>query len=93
MSTRHVKELFSQTAIYGIGLVVNKVLSFVLLPLFTYYYSPAELGAYNIVQSIWFFLILFYLYGQETAFIKFFIDEKVKENKTTIYSTTLVLLS
>lgn len=93
MSNKHIKDLFSQTTIYGVGLLANKAISFVLLPLYTYYFSPAELGAYNIVQSIWLFVILFYLYGQETSFIKIFIDGKNEEEKTEVYSTTLIMLS
>lgn len=93
MSNKHIKDLFSQTTIYGVGLIANKAISFVLLPLYTYYFSPAELGAYNIVQSIWLFVILFYLYGQETSFIKIFIDGKNEEEKTEVYSTTLIMLS
>ena len=93
MSNKHIKDLFSQTTIYGVGLLANKAISFVLLPLYTYYFSPAELGAYNIVQSIWLFVILFYLYGQETSFIKIFIDGKDVNEKTEVYSTTLIMLT
>ncbi len=91
--SRHVKELFSQTAIYGIGLFANKAISFLLLPLYTFCFAPAELGVYNIVQSVWLFVILIYIYGQETAFIKFFIDSRDDSEKKTVYSTTLIMLS
>lgn len=93
MSGKSVKDLFSQTTIYGVGLLANKAISFVLLPLYTFYFSPSELGAYNIVQSLWMFIILFYLYGQETSFIKFFIDGHGDSEKKEIYSTTLILLT
>ncbi len=91
--SKHVKDLFSQTTIYGIGLFANKAISFVLLPLYTYYFAPSELGVYNIVQSVWLFIILIYLYGQETAFIKFFIDAENEREKKNIYSTTLIMLA
>ncbi|MCU0373607.1 MAG: oligosaccharide flippase family protein [Ignavibacteria bacterium] len=92
MNDNHLKNLFSQTAVYGIGLLANKAVSFVLLPLYTFYFAPADLGSFNIAQSLWMFAILFYLYGLETAFIKFFIDGKDDVEKKTIYSTTLILL-
>ncbi|MCI0474092.1 MAG: oligosaccharide flippase family protein, partial [Ignavibacteria bacterium] len=38
------------------------------------------------------FVILFYLYGLETSFIKLFIDGKDDKEKKTIYSTTLILI-
>ena len=93
MSGKNIKDLFSQTTIYGVGLLANKAISFVLLPLYTFYFSPSELGAYNIVQSLWMFIILFYLYGQETSFIKLFIDGKDDAEKKSIYSTTLIMLT
>jgi O-antigen/teichoic acid export membrane protein len=92
LSDNHLKNLFSQTAVYGIGLLANKAVSFVLLPLYTFYFAPADLGSFNIAQSLWMFVILFYLYGLETSFIKLFIDGKDDREKKTIYSTTLILL-
>lgn len=89
----HIKELFSQTAIYGVGIMLNKFLSFLLIPIYTYYFSPSDLGLYNLIQSLWLFIILIYVYGMETSFIKFFIDAKEVERKTKIYSTSLLLIS
>jgi O-antigen/teichoic acid export membrane protein len=89
----HIKELFSHTAIYGIGIMLNKVLSFLLIPIYTYFFSPSDLGLYNLIQSLWLFIILIYVYGMETSFIRFFIDAKEDKIKTEIYSTTLILIS
>lgn len=89
----HIKELFSHTAIYGIGIMLNKVLSFLLIPIYTYFFSPADLGLYNLVQSLWLFIILIYVYGMETSFIRFFIDAKEDKSKSEIYSTSLLLIS
>ena len=93
MIKSQVKELFSQTAIYGVGILLNRSLSFLLLPIYTYFFSPGELGLYNLIQSIWLFVILIYVYGMETSLIKFFIDAKDDENKKEIYSTTLILIT
>lgn len=89
----HIKELFSHTAIYGVGIMLNKILSFLLIPIYTYYFSPPDLGLYNLIQSLWLFIILIYVYGMETSFIKFFIDAKEDSIKTEIYSTTLILIT
>lgn len=88
----HVKELFSYTAIYGIGLFLNKAVSFLLIPLYTNFFTPGELGMFNLVQSVWLFIILIYVYGMETSFIKFFIDSKENKEKAEVYSTTLILI-
>jgi len=73
--------------------MLNKFLSFLLIPIYTYYFSPADLGLYNLVQSLWLFIILIYVYGMETSFIRFFIDAKEEKSKTEIYSTSLLLIS
>lgn len=93
MQKSHSKELFSHTFTYGIGLFVNRFLSFLLIPLYTYYFKPGELGVFNILQSFWLVIAIFYLFGIETSFIKYFTDEKIPELKSKIYSTTLILLS
>jgi O-antigen/teichoic acid export membrane protein len=89
----YIKELFSLTSIYGISLFLNKIVSFFLLPIYTNYFQPEELGLYNLIQSFWLFIIIFYVYGLETSFLKFFIDGKADEEKTKIYSTTLILIT
>jgi O-antigen/teichoic acid export membrane protein len=93
MKSSHIKELLSQTAIYGVGILLNRSLSFFLLPLYTQFFSPGELGLYNLIQSIWLFIILIYVYGLETSFIKSFIDEKDSLKRKEIYSTTFILIT
>lgn len=73
--------------------MLNKVLSFLLIPIYTYFFSPSDLGLYNLIQSLWLFIILIYVYGMETSFIRFFIDSKENAVKTEVYSTTLILIS
>ncbi len=92
MRNNAIKEFFSQTAIYGVGLFINRFLSFLLIPLYTFFYSPSELGMLNIVLSLWLFVSVFYVFGMESSFIKFFTEEKSNEGKKKIYSTTISLL-
>ena len=92
MAQKHSKELFSQTMIYGVGLLANKFISFLLIPLYTYYFSPASMGLFNIVSSIWLVIAIVYVYGTETSFIKYFTDEKNDEKKSEVYSTTLFMI-
>ncbi len=89
----HTKELFSQTVIYGLGIMLNKSVGFLLLPLYTKYFSPGQIGLFTLVQSISLFLAVIYMFGMETSFMKFFIDAKDKKLKSEIYSSTLFLLS
>lgn len=89
----HIKELFSHTVIYGFGLFINRFVSLLLIPLYTYYFLPEELGIFNVINSIWLVIGIFFVYGLDTSFIKFFATDKTIEEKSTTYSTTIILLS
>jgi O-antigen/teichoic acid export membrane protein len=68
------------------------LLPFLLLPIYTLYFPPAEYGVFSLVYSFWFFVSVFYLYGMETAFQKLFLEAKDEESKKKIYSSTLILI-
>ena len=88
----HIKKLFSHTVIYGLGIVLNKSVNFILLPVYTRYYTPQEIGMLTLLQSISFFLMVIYALGMETSFMKFFIEEKDVKKRSEIYSATLIFL-
>jgi len=92
MAKSPIKTLLSHTAIYGVGLVLNKSLGFLLLPVYTNYFTPADWGVFNIVWSLWIFLSVLYSLGFENSFMKYFIEEKNKQKKAEIYSSILVAL-
>jgi len=43
------KKLFNNVVIFGIGNLGSKIISFVLVPLYTYYLSQAEYGVSDLV--------------------------------------------
>lgn len=87
-----IQKIFSDTVIYTIGSVFNRLLPFLLLPVYTLYFPPAEYGIFSLVYSFWFFVSVFYLYGMETAFQKCFLETGSSETKKEIYSTTILLI-
>lgn len=87
-----IKKIFSDTIIYSFGSVFNRFLPFLLLPVYTYYFPPAEYGIFSLVYSFWFFVSVFYLYGMETAFQKCFLEAETSEIKKQIYSSTILLI-
>ncbi|MDZ4711486.1 MAG: polysaccharide biosynthesis C-terminal domain-containing protein [bacterium] len=89
----HVKELFSQTVIYGLGIILNKSVGFILLPVYTKFFSPEQIGLFTLIQSLSLFFGVIYMFGMETSFMKFFIDAKDTRSKSEIYSVTLMTLS
>ncbi|NNK88361.1 MAG: oligosaccharide flippase family protein [Flavobacteriaceae bacterium] len=77
------KTLFKQTFFYGLATVLPRMLSFLLVPLYT---SPGVLPSvseYGNVSLIFAWFVLFNVilaYGMETAFFRFFNKEKDKES-------------
>ena len=83
-----LKKLASQTAIYGLSSVVGRLLNYLLVPLYTRYFLPAEYGVVTELYAYVAFLVVLLTYGMETAFFRF----SKKEETTNVYSTTLISL-
>jgi O-antigen/teichoic acid export membrane protein len=83
-----LKKLASQTAIYGLSSVLGRLLNYLLVPLYTRYFLPAEYGVVTELYAYVAFLVVMLTYGMETAFFRF----SKKEETTKVYSTTLISL-
>jgi O-antigen/teichoic acid export membrane protein len=92
LAQTQIKNLFTDSLVYSAGNIVTRLLPFLLLPVYTHYFSPEQFGVYSLVRSLWFFAAVFYLYGMETAFQKFFIESKDFEERKKIFSSTLILI-
>jgi O-antigen/teichoic acid export membrane protein len=74
------KSLFKQTAIYGLATVLPRMLSFLLVRLYTEILPTGEYGEVSIVLSWMVFFNVVLSYGMETAFFRFYNSETDKEN-------------
>ena len=84
-----LKRLFKQTFIYGLATVLPRVLSFLLVPLYTSVMDPETYGEISVIFS-WFAIFNVVLaYGMETAFFRFFNKYSDKE---LVISTSLISL-
>lgn len=91
------KNLFKQTAIYGLATVLPKMFSFLLVPLYTNLLPKAEYGKVSIIFAYMIFFNVILAYGMETAFFRFYNKEddkdKVIETATvSLFWTTIVFL-
>ncbi|MBE0662501.1 MAG: oligosaccharide flippase family protein [Bacteroidales bacterium] len=85
-----LKRLAGQTAIYGLPTIAGRVLNYLLVPLYTRVFEPAE---YGVVTELYAYVALLYVllgYGMETAFFRF---SKSGEDGKTIFSTALLSLT
>ena len=86
------KTLFKQTFIYGLATVLPRMLSFLLVPLYTdpnVLSSPAEYGKVSVIFSYFVLFNVILAYGMETAFFRFFSKE---EHKNDVISTSAISL-
>ena len=81
------KNLFKQTFIYGIATVLPRMLSFLLVRLYTDLMPRSEYGEVTIVLSWMVFFNVILSYGMETAFFRFYSKE---ENKNSVVETTTI---
>lgn len=93
MVREQLKKIFSHTLVYGIGNILNRFLGFILLPVYTHFYNPAQFGVFSLVYALWFFAAVFYLFGMETSFQKFFVEAKTSDGQKKIFGSTLILIS
>lgn len=91
------KNLFKQTAIYGLATVLPRMFSFLLVPLYTDLLPKAEYGKVSIIFAWMIFFNVILAYGMETAFFRFYNNESNKKSvletsMISIFWTTLVFL-
>ena len=82
-----LKKLFKQTAIYGLATVLPRMLSVLLVPLYTAVMAPEKYGVVIIIFSWVAIFNVFLAYGLETAFFRFY---NKNENKDVVVSTSLI---
>ncbi len=87
----YLKQLAGQTAVYGVGIVVPRLLNYIILtPFYTRIFSPSEYGIITELYAYVVFLIVILTYGMETGFFRY--ADKEAENDD-VYKTSLVSLA
>ena len=77
-----IRDLGKQSLIYGFGHVLARLITFLLLPLYTHSFTQEEYGAVSLAYAFIGFGLILYRYGMDTALMKFSVqttgDEKIK---------------
>lgn len=85
------KNLTKDFVLYGIGSVLSKASSIILLPFYTFYFSPEEYGVLELLTVMITLSSIIALLQLESAFSRFFYEYEVDKRKQL--STTLFLFS
>ena len=90
MNLNPLKQLAGQTAVYGLGTIVPRLLNYLLLtPFYTRVFVEGEYGMVTELYAYVAFLMVLLTYGMETAYFRFVENAK---NKDKVYTTALVSL-
>lgn len=94
-----LKELFSDSVIYGISSVLARFINYLLVPFHTNLFRPSQYGVIGLVYAAIAFLNVLFTFGMESAYIRYAEDRKEAPNvfKTLQlallgFATLLVLL-
>ncbi|WP_022821980.1 polysaccharide biosynthesis C-terminal domain-containing protein [Hymenobacter norwichensis] len=84
------KKLASQTAIYGVSSIVGRVLTYLLVPVYTARFEAAEYGIVTALYACVSFLNVLFTYGLETTFFRF--ANRPGADRQLLYNRVLSLL-
>ena len=85
-----IKQLFGQTAVYGMGVVLPRLLNYLLLtPFYTRVFERAEYGVITELYAYVVFLLVILTYGMETGYFRYASNSK---DKNRIFTTVLASL-
>jgi O-antigen/teichoic acid export membrane protein len=86
----YIKQLAGQTMVYGVGIVVPRLLNYVLLtPFYTRIFTQEQYGVVTELYAYVLFLLVILTYGMETGFFRF---ADKNNNKNDVYKTSLLAL-
>ena len=85
-SPSDLRQLASQTVLYGLSTVVGRLLNYLLVPLHTRLFAPAEYGVITDFYAWAALGAVLYTYGMETAFFRFRNQENASAgNSSKVY--------
>ncbi len=88
-----IKQLFKHSAVYGIGHIVTRSINFLLMPLYTNLFPREEYGAVGILFTYIAILAIFYTYGLDAAFFRFYLIDDRPGDRKKVFSTAFITIS
>ena len=88
------KDLLKHTIFYGLGIGLLRFLNFVLLPLYTRYFTPDDVGVLELLFILFTFLTTFLGFGMGSGIFKYLTSKGRNSNdQVTIISSTFWILT
>lgn len=84
-----IKQLFSDSTAFAIALMGNKIVAFLLVPVYTRYLDPARFGDWGLTNAIAMVVTYFCMLGMDTAFAFYFFESKSKEDQNGYFTVAV----
>ena len=81
-----LKTLGKESLVYGFGHVISRLITFLLLPIYTHAFSTKEYGIISLAYAFMGFALVVYKYGMDTALMKFSVQSEHSDRKSYISS-------
>jgi O-antigen/teichoic acid export membrane protein len=85
-----LKKLLKQSAIYGIGNIVTPFISFVMLPVYARFLTPAEFGILALTAVVIAFLSTFITLGVNAGLMRFYFAYSEKKDKDEVVTSSIL---
>jgi O-antigen/teichoic acid export membrane protein len=88
---KKLRELFSDTLVYGISSVAARFINYLLVPFYTAYFAPGEYGIISLIFGAMIFLNVVFTFGMESAYLRYAAERS--QAKSVFRTLQLALLS
>ena len=88
MLAEQIKRLARHSAIYGLGGLISRVLSVLLLPLYTSYLHGRDYGRVETLTALTAVLVTLLRLGISSAFFRFYFDSQDEAHRTLVVRTS-----
>ncbi|MFH1734303.1 MAG: oligosaccharide flippase family protein [bacterium] len=84
---QQIRRLLKHSAVYGMGHILTRMVSFILLPYLTHALNPEEYGAVTLLYTFIALALVLYAYGFDVTFLRYYILENDNQQRKKIFST------
>ena len=92
-NTNNIKELAKGSSILVLSNVILKAIQFFLLPLYTRYLTPGQLGISDTITSFTSFLFPLLVMAFDSAFSAFYYERPEADHKDRVFSTVFFFMA
>lgn len=75
-----LKQLASDTVLYGISTVVSRFLNYLLVPFYTAYFNPDEYGIVGLIYGAMIFMNVIFTFGMESAYLRYGAEKESRKH-------------